>query len=774
MPDDRGASAPHAGPARDTRFRENARQNGPAEREWGEVTERPGFGRPSWRGGPVAPAVRRRHAVPVRLQSQLSDCGPVCLSMTLGHHGIDVSVEQLRLDTGCGRDGVSAKALLTTARSYGLAGRGVRASLAGLGSLPAGSILFWKFNHFVVLERVVRGHAYVVDPAHGRRRLRMEDVSRNFTGVALEFDAPLRSGARRGGDHRPPSPWRHLAHFFPRSRRWIHLAVLSLGILLFGLVTPLATAYVVENGGLGGSLRPVHATVAVGVSALSFFLLQLLRGLVILELQTAAERRVTLGIFNRLLSLPYAFFSRRAPADLALRVRTSSAVRHVVTNSMVSAIFDGVLVLSYLAVLMVADIGTGLWVLVLVVVQSGVLAAAWRRQVYLSADALESQAQADSELNEVLEGIGTVKSGGLDQVVGDRWANSLVAELNARTRGRRHFTLISSFVLAVQFTAPLCVLAVGAVKVANGDLTLGAMTAFASLSVGVFMPLTNLVLSGLQVAAIKAPLTRLGDILDAVPDEQSPAGTAAFSDGASLRLEGVSFVYPGAAEAAVSGVDLVVPANGFVAVLGATGCGKSTLAMILAGLYTPKDGRILIGSKSLAEIDRASLRRSISFVNQDARVFAGSIRQNITMGAPEATDADLEWAARTAHIHDDITKMPMGYETLLGPGGAGLSGGQRQRISLARALARRPRILILDEATSALDRLTEARVVSSVRELGCTLIMITHRLAAAVEADEIAVVDGGRVVQRGSHHDLASVPGPYRSLAYSSGVLDRR
>ncbi|TLQ46315.1 peptidase domain-containing ABC transporter [Streptomyces marianii] len=721
----------------------------------------------------VVPSIRRRRAVPVQLQSQVSDCGPASLFMTLRYHGINVSLEQLRLDTGCGRDGVSARTLLTTARSYGLPGRGVRSSLAGLGGLPAGSILFWKFNHFVVLERALRSHVYVVDPAYGRRRLRMEDASRLFTGVALEFDSPIPSEAGKGTDYRPRSPWRYLAFFFPRSRKWIYLTMMSLAILLFGLVAPLVTAYVVENRGLGGSLGPVQAIGAVAVSAVSFFLLQLFRGIVILELQTAAEKRVTLGIFNRLLSLPYAFFSRRAPVDLALRVRTSSAVRHVLTNSMVSAAFDGVLVLSYLAMLMVADLGTALWVLGLVVLQTGVLAMAWRHQVYLSADALECQAEADSELNEVLEGIETVKSGGLDQVMGQRWANSLVEELNARTRGRRHFTLISSFVLAAQFTAPLCVLAIGAAKVANGDLTLGAMTAFTSLSIGVFMPLTNLVLSGLQVAGVKAPLTRLGDIFDAEPDQLGSAGSASFSDQADLRLEGVGFVYPGATDAAVSDVDLVVTARSFVAVLGASGCGKSTLAMILSGLYVPNDGRILIGADSFADIDRASLRRSISFVNQDARVFAGSIRQNITMGAPDATEADLEWAASVAHIHDDIMKMPMAYETLLGSGGAGLSGGQRQRVSLARALIRRPRVLILDEATSALDRLTEERVIASIRELGCTLIVITHRLAAAVDADEIVVLDGGRIVQRGRHNELRFAQGQYRDLAASSEVLDR-
>ncbi|MFF8616551.1 peptidase domain-containing ABC transporter [Streptomyces sp. NPDC015350] len=775
MADERHGAPDHPDRARDPRFRQQARESGAADREWGTTVERPGLSLPSWRDLRVVPNLRGRRAVPVQLQSQTSDCGPASLFMTLRHHGIDVGLEQLRIDTDCGRDGVSARRLLTTARSHGLPGRGVRSSLEGLRGLPSGSILFWRFNHFVVLERVVRDHVYVVDPAHGRRRLRMRDVGRLYTGVALEFEAPVAGAVgRRGGGGRPGSPWRHLAHFFPRSRKWIHLVLMSLGILLFGLVTPLATAHVVENRGLGGSLGPAQAVAAVAVSAVSFFLLQLLRGTVILELQTVAEKRVTLGIFNRLLSLPYAFFSRRAPADLALRVRTSSAVRNVLTNSMVSAAFDGVLVLSYLAVLMVADFDTALWVLGLVVLQTGVLALAWRQQVYLSADALECQAQVDSELNEVLEGIGTVKSGGLDQVMGDRWANSLVEELNARTRGRRHFTLVSSFVLATQFAAPLCVLAVGATRVADGDLTLGAMTAFTSLSVGVFVPLTNLVLSALQVAGIKAPLTRLGDILDAEPDQRHGAvGTAPFSDRADLRLEGVGFGYPGAAEAAVSDMDLVVPARGFVAVLGASGCGKSTLAMILAGLYAPDEGRILIGADSFSDIDRDSLRRSISFVNQDARVFAGSIRQNITMGAPGATDADLAWAAGVAHIHDDIMRMPMAYETLLGSGGAGLSGGQRQRISLARALIRRPRILILDEATSSLDRLTEERVVAGIRELGCTLVVITHRVATAVDADEIVVIDGGRVVQRGRHDALRSVPGPYRELAVSSDVLDR-
>lgn len=756
------------------RFRQEAREAASANRELGPVLDRPRLPRPSWHALREALDVRGHRPVPVCLQSQVSDCGPASLSMALGHHGVHVSMEQLRVDTDCGRDGVSARVLLDTARRHGLPGRGLRTSLAGLADLRPGSILFWKFNHFVVLEHSSRSHLYVVDPAHGRRRLRMEDAGRLFTGVALEFEAPLPSRAGAPARQTPASPWRYLAYFFPRSRKWISLTAASLAILLLGLVTPLASAYVVDHRGFGGRLVPPQAVLAVALTALSFFLLQLVRGIGIVELQTFAEKRVTLGVFNRLLSLPFGFFSRRTPGDLALRVRTSSAVRQVLTNSVLSAAFDGVLVLSYLAMLFVADRGIALWVVGLVVVQTGLLALAWRQQVYLSADTLELQARTDSELNELLEGIGTVKAGGLDQVLGGRWAHSLVEELNARTRGRRHFTLFASLVGTVQYMAPLVVLVIGATGVADGRLRVGEMTAFTSLAMGVFTPLTGLVQAGLQVAGLKAPLTRLGDILDAETDQPAAPGTGSFSDEADLELKGVAYVYPGAQRQALTDVSLRVPARGFTAVLGASGGGKSTLAMLLSGLLTPSEGQMFLGSASFEEIDRAALRRSISFVNQDSRVFAGSIRENIGMGALGGTEEDVVRAARIAQIHEEITRMPMGYETLLGSGGAGLSGGQKQRISLARALVRRPRILILDEATSALDRPTEQRVISAVRELDCTLLVITHRLAAAVAADEIVLVDGGRIVQRGSHQELAAVPGPYRELIASSDVMGSR
>jgi ATP-binding cassette, subfamily B, bacterial len=709
----------------------------------------------------------------VQLQSQASDCGPASLMMALWRHGILVSLNQLRQDTGSGRDGVSARSLLAAARGYGLPGRGVRTSLEGLRNLPSGSILFWKFNHFVVLERATHQNVYIVDPAYGRRRLRTEDVGRLFTGVALEFDTPVGTDSRSPSPEVARSPWRHLAYFLPRSKKWLSLTATSLGILVLGLLAPLSSAYVVGHHGLGGELGPVQAAMALTLSALSFFLLQLVRGIVILKVQAAADKRVTLGVFNWLLALPYGFFAQRTPGDLAMRVRTSTVVRQVVNASVLSAAFDGLLVICYAAVFFLVEPQIALWVSVLAVAQIGLLLLAWRPQVYMAADELECQAHSNGALNELLDGVTTVKAGGLDEVVGGRWTHYLIEEINAGIRRRRHFTLFSSLVTSVQFMAPLTVLVTSAFKVSAGHLSLAGMTAVTTLSIEVFTPLSNLVLAGFQVATLRAPLTRLGDILDAEPDEPERAAKSRFDTGAGLAVRGVRFQYPGATALALRDIDLTISAGSFVAFLGATGSGKSTLAMILSGLYRPSAGQVLIGGKTFDNIDLASLRRSISFVNQDARVFAGSIRDNITMGAPgvDGNSCDYVRAAAIAQIHDEIAAMPMGYETLLGPGGSGLSGGQRQRVALARALVRHPQILILDEATSALDRVTEKRVISSIRELDCTLLVITHRMAAVTDADEICIISDGRIVERASHGRLSTRPGLYRDLMRASDIM---
>jgi len=715
---------------------------------------------------------RWERRIPMYFQTESADCGPTCVEMLLAHFGIDVDRAVLRAQLDGGQAGVSARRLLQVVRGFGVVGRGVRVGAAGLRDLRRGSILFWNFSHFVLLDRVTSTHVHIVDPALGRRRLTLADFGDAFTGVALEFEPPfLEDGRHRvRRSYLAHSPWRFIRHFLVPDRRWIGLAAASLLLIVFNFATPYAVTAVVSSAGSGARPSRLVVYAMIGVSAgLAFGLLQMVRGLALISLQSLADRRVTLGVFGHLLSLPYDYFTRRNPGDLAMRVRTSTAVRQVLTAATLSGIFDGVLVLIYMCVLLVVDLEFALMSVAIALVMVIVLVVFWRRQRYLAADALEKQSLAEGALMELLDGVQTIKACGLEDAVHERWSHSVIEEINYRNRSRRSQLIGSVAGTTIQFVAPLLILELGLARLADGTASLSAVVGFTSLAVGMFAPLSSLVQNALQVAGLGATLSRLTDVLDTAPEARPAEVGQTYATSGLLQVSGVSYTHPGTRVPALQDVEVSFAPRRFTAIVGRSGSGKSTLASIIAGLVIPQAGTVNLDGVPLDRIDRVSLRQSISYISQDSRLFAGTIRENISYAAPGASMDRVIAAARAAQIDDHIAAMPMRYDTLLGPAGLGLSGGQRQRIALARALIRDPELLILDEATSALDSSTEKAIFSDL-VANRTLIVIAHRLTVLDAADQIVVLDDGHVVDHGRYAELLGRSEKFRQLVAAGPV----
>jgi ATP-binding cassette subfamily B protein len=702
----------------------------------------------------------KRRRVPYVAQLEASDCGAASLCMALRLHGKVVRLDEVRAAAGTSAGGSDALGLLRAAARFGLAGRGLRVEPAELATLAAGTILHWEFNHFVVLERVAKDGVVIVDPASGRRTVPMDRVSTSFTGIALELAPTERF--EPGGDGTSV-----VVTYLRRLLREVgglpRLLVTSLLLQIFALALPILTGMIVDRVVPRGDLG-LLAAVGAGLAILVAFQLitSMTRAHLLLELRTRLDLRMTLGFVDHLTALPYAFFQKRTTGDLIMRVNSNGTIREILTSTTLSAILDGGLVSLYLVLLFLVDTTIALLVVGLGALQVGVFLASRRKVKELVAQNLEAQARSQSFLLQLLSGIETLKIAGAEGRAVQRWSNHLVDDLNVALARGRLGALTDSIMGALRMASPLAIVSVGAIQVVAGELSLGTMLSLNALAASFLGPLSSLVASALQIQQLGGYVERIDDVLSVAREDSAapPPGTLS----GRIELDEVEFRYASGGPLVVKSTSLTIEPGQTVALVGPSGSGKSTLAALLLGLYPPTGGRIRYDGRDLAQLDMREVRRQLGIVPQSPYFFDQSIRDNIALVDPDAPLEQVAAAARAACILDDITAMPMGFDARLADRGESLSGGQRQRIALARALVHRPAVLLLDEATSALDTETERRVMTNLRALRTTKIVIAHRLSTVVDADVILVLDGGRIVERGTHAELLAGNGVYRRL----------
>lgn len=688
-----------------------------------------------------------RKKLPLILQTEAAECGLACLAMIASYHGSQADLAELRRRFGLSLKGATLKDVVRIADQLGFASRPVRLELEELQLLETPCILHWDLNHFVVLKRVSRTGVVIHDPAVGVRRLSLSEVSKHFTGVALELSL---TGGFEPAVEAPRVRMRALlGRLVGISTSLGQLFALALAIETFAVVSPFFMQWIVDDV-LVTADHDLLLTLTIGFSL--FLLIRVsisaMRGWLLIALGASLKVQGRANLFSHLINLPASYFETRHLGDVMSRFGSQETILHAVTTDVVEAILDGLLASITLLVMFVFAPS-----LAAVVLAGALLYAVLRWVSYAplrqaSSEAIIWGARRDSHFLETLRGIKTIKLFNGQDGRRSHWLNLLVQTVNRQLTTQKLHLLVRTANSLLLGLLGILIVWLGARRVLDQTFSVGLLFAFISYKDQFLDRVSNLINKVLDLQLLRLHAERLADIALTAPEPrvQPIESQTTASVPVSIEVRALRFRYSDNDPWVLDGVNFRVEAGESVAIAGASGCGKTTLLKILASLLNPTEGEILVDGKPLARLGIERYRSMIGVVMQDDQLFAGSIADNIGFFSAYPELQRIEECARLAAVHNDITAMPMGYSTLIGDMGTVLSGGQKQRVLLARALYHQPVILLLDEATSHLDVDREKEVNAAVRTRQMTRMIVAHRPETIRSAERVIMLDQGKVV----------------------------
>ncbi|MBQ7614144.1 MAG: NHLP family bacteriocin export ABC transporter peptidase/permease/ATPase subunit [Butyrivibrio sp.] len=705
--------------------------------------------------------------VPVVMQMEALECGAASLGMILAYYGRWVALEKLRLDCGVSRDGSNARNILRAARQYGLEAQGYRIDVNELkGNVTFPCIIHWEYNHFVVLCGFKGKKVSINDPARGSIYISWEEFEKGYTGVVLMFEKTEKF--EPGGKRKSIFAFA-MGRLKNAKAALIFTVIMSLVGFGFTLINPYISAQFMDNilpQGLTKAAIPflvlvsVLALVQVGVSWAAAIYSLKIDGKLAINGSTSFMWKV--------LRLPMEFFSQRMSGDIMMRQMTNEEIASVIVNTIAPLCLNTGMMFFYLVVMIRFSVPLTILGITTVLLNLVISKIVSDHRLNITRAMMIDRGKLSTSTLSGISMIETIKASGAENGFFENWIG-LKAEVDEKeVQLMRKDIYLGGLPTMITQLANYAILIAGVFLAMKGQFTVGMITAFQGVLGSFMVPASTLTNAGQTMLEMRTDMERVEDVMNYKTDEYADReddDSHVFEKlTGNIKMKDVSFGYSRLEEPFLKDFNMELEQGKRVAIVGGSGCGKSTVAKLLSGLYKPWSGEILFDGKPIIDIDRSAFTGSVAVVDQDIILFEDTIENNIKMWDESIENFEVILAARDAQIHDDIIKKPGGYQYKIAEGGKDLSGGQRQRLEIARVLAMDPSIIILDEATSALDAKTEFEVVNAIKDRGITLVIIAHRLSTIRDCDEIIVLDKGVTVERGTHEELMEKGGYYSAL----------